>query len=80
VNAAAGALGRQLRVLEGLRDAGVKDLEVVNGVYARELVGIVERAFERLLGRLEERFGVSGEDLRVEFEGVILEVAGEYDG
>jgi len=55
-------------------------LEVVNGVYARELVGIVERAFERLLGRLEERFGVSGDDLRGEFELLVLEVAGEYDG
>jgi hypothetical protein len=80
VNAAAGALGRQLRVLEGWRDDVSRDLEVVNGVYARELVGIVERAFERLLGRLEERFGVSGDDLRVEFEGLVLEVAGEYDG
>jgi hypothetical protein len=80
VNAAAGALGRQLRVLEGWRDDVSKDLEVVNGVYAQVLVGIVERAFERLLGRLEERFGVSGEDLRSEFEGLVLEVAGEFDG
>lgn len=80
VNAAAGAIGRQLRVLQDLRDRSVVDLERVQGVYARELVRIVELSFERLLGRLEERFdGVSADELRAEFESVILTVAGEVD-
>jgi hypothetical protein len=80
VNAAAGAIGRQLRVLQDLRDRSVVDLERVQGVYARELVRIVELSFERLLGRLEERFdGVSADELRAEFESVILLVASEVD-
>lgn len=80
VNAAAGAIGRQLRVLQDLRDRSVVDLERVQGVYARELVRIVELSFERLLGRLEERFeGVSADELRLEFESVILLVAAEVD-
>jgi hypothetical protein len=80
VNAAAGAIGRQLKVLADLRDRSVVDLERVQGVYARELVRIVELSFERLLGRLEERFdGVSADELRAEFESVILLVASEVD-
>jgi len=81
VNAAAGAIGRQLKVLADLRDRSVVDLERVQLVYARELVRIVELSFERLLGRLEERFdGVSADELRGEFESVILQVAAEVDG
>lgn len=80
VNAAAGAIGRQLKVLGDLRDRSVVDLERVQGLYARELVRIVELSFERLLGRLEERFPeVSADELRAEFESVILLVAGEVD-
>lgn len=80
VNAAAGAIGRQLRVLADLRDRSVVDLERVQSVYARELVRIVELSFERLLGRLEERFpDVGVEDLRSEFEGLILSVAADVD-
>jgi len=80
VNAAAGAIGRQLRVLSDLRDRSVVDLDRVQGLYARELVRIVELSFERLLGRLEERFpGVSGDELRLEFESVIVQVASEFD-
>lgn len=80
VNAAAGAIGRQLRVLSDLRDRSVVDLDRVQGLYARELVRIVELSFERLLGRLEERFeGVSADELRAEFESVILLVASEVD-
>lgn len=80
VNAAAGAIGRQLRVLQDLRDRSVVDLERVQGLYAAELVRIVELSFERLLGRLEERFPeVSADELRLEFESVIVQVAGEVD-
>lgn len=81
VNAAAGAIGRQLRVLQDLRDRSAVDLERVQMVYAAELVRIVELSFERLLGRLEERFpDVSADELRVEFESVILQVAADVDG
>ena len=80
VNAAAGAIGRQLKVLGDLRDRSVVDLERVQGLYARELVRIVELSFERLLGRLEERFpGVDGSDIQREFEEAILLVAREFD-
>lgn len=80
VNAAAGAIGRQLRVLQDLRDRSAVDLERVQSVYAQELVRIVELSFERLLGRLEERFdGVSADELRSEFEVVIGLVAAEVD-
>jgi hypothetical protein len=80
VNAAAGAIGRQLRVLQDLRDRSRVDLERVQAVYAAELVRIVELSFERLLGRLEERFPeVSADELRSEFESVILAVAAEVD-
>lgn len=80
VNAAAGAIGRQLRVLEGLRERSGADVERVQGVYARELVRIVELSFERLLGRLEERYPeVSADDLRAEFEECVLVVAREVD-
>ena len=80
VNAAAGAIGRQLKVLSDLRDRSVVDLERVQGLYARELVRIVELSFERLLGRLEERFpGVDGSDIQREFEETILLVAREFD-
>ena len=80
MNAAAGAIGRQLKVLGDLRDRSVVDLERVQGLYARELVRIVELSFERLLGRLEERFpGVDGSDIQREFEETILLVAREFD-
>jgi hypothetical protein len=80
VNAAAGAIGRQLKVLADMRDRSVVDLERVQSVYARELVRIVELSFERLLGRLEERYpDIEGEDLRLEFEALIGVVAREVD-
>lgn len=80
VNAASSAIGRQLRVLEGLRERSVVDVERVRNVYALEFVRVVELSFERLLGRLEERFpGVSGDDLRSEFEECVLLVAREFD-
>lgn len=80
VNAAAGAIGRQLRVLQDLRDRSVVDLERVQGVYARELVRIVELSFERMVGKLSERFGdVDVDDIRKEFEETILVVAREID-
>lgn len=80
VNAAAGAIGRQLRVLQDLRDRSAVDLERVQRVYADELVRIVELSFERLLGRLEERYpDIESDDLRSEFEGLIVTVAREVD-
>lgn len=80
VNAAAGAIGRQLKVLADLRDRSRVDLERVQSVYARELVRIVELSFERLLGRLEERFpDVGMDDLRGEFEELIGVVARDVD-
>jgi hypothetical protein len=80
VNAAAGAIGRQLKVLADLRDRSKVDLERVQRVYADELVRIVELSFERMLGRLEERFpGVDADGLRSDFEGLILLVAREVD-
>jgi hypothetical protein len=80
VNAAAGAIGRQLKVLADLRDRSRVDLDRVQQVYADELVRIVELSFERLLGRLEERFPeVLVDDLRSEFEGLILLVARDVD-
>lgn len=80
VNAAAGAIGRQLKVLADLRDRSKVDIERVQRVYADELVRIVELSFERLLGRLEERFPeVESDDLRSEFEGLILLVARDVD-
>ena len=67
-------------MLADLRDRSVVDLERVQSVYARELVRIVELSFERLLGRLEERYpDIESEDLRSEFEGLIGVVAREVD-
>jgi len=79
VNAAAGAIGRVLRELRDLRERNAVDVERVNGVYAGVLVRVVERAFERLVGRLEERFGVDGVEVRGEFLELLAEVGGEFD-
>jgi hypothetical protein len=79
VNAAAGAIGRVLRELRDLRERNQVDVVRVNGVYAGVLVQIVERAFERLVGRLEERFGVDGVELRGEFLELLEVVSGEFE-
>lgn len=81
VNAAAGAIGRQLGVLKVLREESRVDLERVERVYADELVRIVELSFERLLGRLEERYpDADSVGLREEFGVLLGVVAGEVDG
>ena len=81
VNAAAGAIGRQLGVLKVLREESRVDVERVQRVYADELVRIVELSFERLLGRLEERFpDADSGGLREEFGVLLGVVAGEVDG
>lgn len=80
VNAAAGALGRTLKELRELRRESKVDLEALQNRYAQTMVSIVEASFNRMLGRLAERYPDQDPmELQAEFQGLILEVSKEYD-
>jgi hypothetical protein len=80
VNAAAGALGRTLKELREMRKESKVDLDALQSRYAQTMVSIVEASFNRLLGRLMERYPAEDPmELQGEFQALMLEVSKEYD-
>jgi hypothetical protein len=80
VNSAAGAIGRQLRVLQDLQKRSDGHVLELQAAYGRQMVEIVEATYNRMLGRLGERFpDVDVEGLESEFQELLVSVAQEYD-
>jgi hypothetical protein len=79
-NASAGALGRVLKELRELRKESKVDMDALSARYAQTMVSIVEASFNRLLGRLMERYPAEDPmELQGEFQALMLEVSREYD-
>jgi hypothetical protein len=79
-NASAGALGRVLKELRELRKESKVDMDALSARYAQTMVSIVEASFNRLLGRLMERYPAEDPmELQGEFQALMLEVSKEYD-
>lgn len=68
-----------LKELREMEKADRVDIERVALRRSEQLVEIVDRAYYKQLGRLEERFGVSADDLEDEFKADLMAIAREYD-
>lgn len=80
VNAAAGAFQRVLTELRKLRAEGQADLDTVSKRHKEAFLQIIDRATQRTIGSLSERFSdVPVEDIESEFREHILTVAREVD-
>jgi sugar-specific transcriptional regulator TrmB len=80
MNATGGNIFRALKVLEDIEKKASLNTASMEAAYARRLLSIVERAFDRYLGKLSERFpDVDAQDIADGFQQAIMEMAQEVD-
>lgn len=80
LNSTGGNVFRALKVLEDIEKKAALNSASMEAAYARRLLSIVERAFDRYLGKLSERFPeVDAKDIAEGFQRAILEMAQEVD-
>jgi hypothetical protein len=80
MNATGGNIHRAIKELEAMEARAQANHSAMEQAYARRMVYIVGRAFDRQLGKLAERFpAVAAGDIAAEFRATILEIAREID-
>jgi hypothetical protein len=80
MNSAGGNIQRILKTLEDMEKRDEKSMQAQEEAYARRLLMIVNRAFDRQLGALTERFpAIDAKDIAAEFQASIMSVAREMD-
>jgi hypothetical protein len=80
LNATGGNLQRGLAQLKEMEERALKNSASMEQAYARRMVDIVNRAFDRQLGKLSERYPeIDPSDIAEEFQKTIMEIAKEID-
>lgn len=80
LNASRAAAATILKELREIEKSNRADLDAVNRRHAQEMVRIVERAGERVIGALTERFpGVAADDIHAMLRQNILDISHEVD-
>lgn len=80
INASRGSIQTILKELREIEKASKEDVDTVVNRVSQNMVAIVERSYDRQLGRLSERFPeIPKDDLAREFRETILEISAEYD-
>lgn len=80
LNSTGGNLQRTLKELADLEKQAEKNSSALEKAYAKRLLTIVDRAFDRYLGRLAERYpGEDPKEIAEGFQRTILEIAREID-
>lgn len=80
LNSTGGNLQRNLKELQGLQAQAEKNSSQMEKAYAKRLLTIVDRAFDRYLGKLSERYpDEDPRDIAEGFQRTILEIAREID-
>ena len=80
VNAGTNALKVQLKELREMEKQDRSEVEAANRALKEQLLSIVEKAGDRTIGALAERFPeLSVDDIEAEFRANVLQVAREFD-
>lgn len=80
MNSAGGNIQRILKTLEDMEKRDEKSMQAQEEAYARRLLIIVQRAFDRQLGALTERYPtIEAKDIAADFQAQIMAVAREMD-
>lgn len=80
INSVGGNVQRAISTLREMQLRAETNHAAMEQAYARRMVEIVSRAYDRYLGKLQERFkDVTADDLITEFHETILQISREID-